>query len=89
MVKMPENKRNVPSLFTCQDGTQITTAQEWMDKRRPEILEMLTREEYGRLPDMSDVKVEIQVTAVRQGDSIMNGRAVRKTVEVEIGRAHV
>ena len=83
MVKMPENKRNVPSLFTCQDGTQITTAQEWMDKRRPEILEMLTREEYGRLPDMSDVKVEIQVTAVRQGDSIMNGRAVRKTVEVE------
>ena len=77
MVKMPENKRNVPSLFVCQDKTRIATAQEWVDKRRPEILEMLRREEYGRLPDMSDVKIDIHVTAVRQGENIMNGRAIR------------
>ena len=83
MVKMPENKRNVPSLFVCQDKTRIATAQEWVDKRRPEILEMLRREEYGRLPDMSDVKIDIHVTAVRQGENIMNGRSIRKTVEVE------
>ncbi len=86
MINIPENKRNVPSLFTCLDGTEIKTAEEWIQKRRPEILEMLRREEYGRLPDMSDVKILMQVTAVRQGAKIMNGRAIRKTVEVEAVR---
>jgi pimeloyl-ACP methyl ester carboxylesterase len=86
MVNMPENKRNVPSLFVCEDGTEVKTAKDWVEKRRPEILEMLRREEYGRLPDMSDVNVDIHVTAVRQGDKIMNGRAIRKTVEVEAVR---
>lgn len=86
MINIPENKRNVPSLLTCIDGTEVKTAQDWINKRRPEILEMLRREEYGRLPDMSDVEIKIQVTAVRQGPKIMNGRAVRKTVEVEAVR---
>lgn len=86
MVHMPENKRNVPSLFICEDGTEVKTAKEWMEKRRPEILEMLRREEYGRLPDMSDVQIAMNVTAVRQGPKIMNGRAIRKTVEVEAVR---
>lgn len=86
MIDMPENKRAVPSLFTCLDGTQVTTPEQWVSKRRPEILEMLRREEYGRLPDMSDVEITIQVTAVRQGPKIMNGRAIRKTVEVEAVR---
>ena len=40
-MRLPKNKRNVPSLFTCLDGTQVTTAKEWQEKRRPEILEML------------------------------------------------
>ena len=86
MLDIPENKRNVPSLFTCLDGTKVETAEEWINKRRPEILEILRREEYGRLPDMSDVDVHMEVTAVRQGPKIMNGRAVRKTVEVEAVR---
>lgn len=86
MINIPENKRNVPSLLTCIDGTEVKTAQDWIHKRRPEILEMLRREEYGRLPDMSDVEIKIQATAVRQGPKIMNGRAVRKTVEVEAVR---
>ncbi len=86
MITIPENKRNVPSLLICGDGTEVKTAQDWVNKRRPEILELLRREEYGRLPDMGDVKINIQVTAVRQGLKIMNGRAIRKTVEVEAVR---
>lgn len=83
MTFIPENTRNVPSLFTCLDGTEIKSSEDWIQKRRPEILEILRREEYGRLPDMSEVEIKIRVVAVRQGDKIMNGRAVRKTVEVE------
>ena len=83
---LPENSMNVPSLFTCLDGSPVCTAEDWMQKRRPEILEILRREEYGRMPDMSDVRIAMNVTAVRQGAKIMNGRAVRKTVEVEAVR---
>lgn len=85
-MRLPENKRNVPSLFTCLDGTQVTTAKEWQEKRRPEILEMLRREEYGCLPDMSDVKVEMRVVAERQGGPMLDPRELRKTVEVEAVR---
>ena len=85
-MKLPENTRNVPSLFTCLDGTEAVTARDWEEKRRPEILEMMRREVYGRLPDMSGVSVSMRVTAERSGDRIMNGRAVRRTVEVEAVR---
>lgn len=86
MINLPENKRNVPSLFVCEDGTPVQTSKDWVEKRRPEILEMLRREEYGRLPDMSDTQVSINVTAERRGPKIMQGLAVRKTVEVEAVR---
>ena len=47
MIHIPENKRNVPSLFTCLDGTEVKTAEDWTGKRRPEILGILRKEEYG------------------------------------------
>lgn len=86
MINMPENKRNIPPLFTCLDGTEVNSPEDWIQKRRPEILEIMRREEYGRLPDMSDVTITMNVVAVRQGKKIMNGRAIRKTVEVEAVR---
>ena len=51
-MERPENKRGVPSVFTCVDGTEVKTKEEWFLKRRPELLELFRREEYGRLPDM-------------------------------------
>ena len=86
MIEMPENKRGVPSVFTCLDGTEVKSSKDWYEKRRPEILELFCREEYGRLPDMSDVEVTIRVADSRQDSSIMEGRAVRKTVEIEAVR---
>lgn len=86
MMKMPENKRGVPSVLTCLDGTKVTDEKLWYEKRRPEILELFRREEYGRLPDMSDVEIHIRVADSRQNETIMEGRAVRRTVEVEAVR---
>lgn len=86
MVTMPENKRKVPPLLICQDGTKVETPKDWTEKRRPEILELLRNEEYGRFPDLSDMGVKILVAAVRSGSKILKGQAVRKTVEVEAVR---
>ena len=71
MIHIPENKRNVPSLFTCLDGTEVKTAEDWTGKRRPEILGILRKEEYGCLPDMGDVQINIRVAAVRQGGNCL------------------
>ena len=86
MIQMPENKRNVPSVLTCLDGTEVTDRETWFHKRRPEILELFRNEEYGRLPDMSDVEIRIRVADSRCCKETMEGQAIRKTVEVEAVR---
>ena len=39
-----------PELLVAKDGTKITTAEAWWQKRRPEIVEDIEREVVGRVP---------------------------------------
>ncbi len=39
-----------PELLVANDGTRITTAEQWWQKRRPEIVEAFEREVIGRVP---------------------------------------
>ncbi len=39
-----------PDALVCRDGTRVTTADQWWQKRRPEIVEDFEREVYGRIP---------------------------------------
>ena len=41
---------NLPDVLTMKNGKKVTTAKEWWDIRRPEIVEDMDREVYGRLP---------------------------------------
>lgn len=41
---------NWPELMVAKDGTKITTAEQWWQKRRPEIAEDFEREVVGRIP---------------------------------------
>ena len=38
----------IPPLLTCSDGTQVTTKEQWENKRRPELLELFRSQVYGR-----------------------------------------
>ncbi len=40
----------LPDPLVATDGSKITTAAEWRERRRPELLEFFTREMYGRSP---------------------------------------
>src|ERR1051325_135361 len=40
----------LPDILTTKDGKKITTADLWWKQRRPEIVEDIEREMYGRLP---------------------------------------
>ncbi|WAJ22692.1 alpha/beta hydrolase family protein [Lacrimispora xylanolytica] len=80
---MIENKRNIPSILTCLDGTEVGDWETWLKKRRSELLNLFRQEEYGFLPDMSEVEIKIRVADSRRSEEIMQGRAIRNTVEVE------
>jgi len=54
---------NIPDPLTMNDGQKVTTAQQWWDKRRPELVEMLEKYVYGRVPARVP-KVTWTVTAV-------------------------
>ena len=40
----------LPDILTTKNGTKVTTADDWWKKRRPELIEDLEKEVYGRLP---------------------------------------
>jgi hypothetical protein len=41
---------NLPDVLTLKDGKKVTTPEMWWKQRRPEIVEDMEREVYGRLP---------------------------------------
>ena len=41
---------NLPDVMTLKNGQKVTTAEQWWKQRRPEIVEDMDREVYGRVP---------------------------------------
>ncbi len=59
-----ESKANpfpkLPAALTLKNGKKVTTAQQWWNQRRPEIVEDFDREIYGRVPARTpEVKWEV------------------------------
>jgi hypothetical protein len=53
----------LPQLLRTADGETVNTPEAWWSQRRPEIVELLEREVYGRVPDdVPGVKWEIRQT---------------------------
>ncbi len=53
----------LPDILTTKDGKKVTTAKMWWEKRRPEIVEGLEKEVYGRLPkNIPGVKWTVEIT---------------------------
>jgi hypothetical protein len=50
-----ESKANpfpdIPDPLTMNDGQKVTSAEQWWDKRRPELVEALSKYVYGRVPN--------------------------------------
>lgn len=54
---------DLPELLVSESGEVVTTAQQWYETRRPEIVELLEREVYGRVPgNVPKVNWEIRKT---------------------------
>lgn len=53
----------LPDILLTRDGKKVITPEMWWNKRRPEIVEDMEREVYGRLPkNIPAVKWEVEIT---------------------------
>jgi len=69
----------LPELLLSEQGDKITTAREWSQLRRPEILESFTRQVYGKVPD-SPLQIDFDETATYS--DALDGKATLKEVKV-------
>jgi len=54
---------NLPEILTLKNGKKVTTAEQWWNQRRPEIVEDAERELYGRIPkDVPKVTWTVKIT---------------------------
>jgi len=54
---------NLPDVLVLKNGTRVTTPEMWWKQRRPEIVEDMEREVYGRIPkDVPRVSWTVKVT---------------------------
>ena len=69
--------RGIPALLTMNDGRDVKTPDDWRERRR-ELIELLSREEYGYTPAAPD-KTEGETV---ESASAFAGKAVQETVHL-------
>lgn len=69
----------LPDLFTMTDGTPVKTPASWLEKRRPELLEIFRKEVYGIAPPKPE---NLAFRVVDKDEQAIDGKATRKQVEI-------
>ena len=75
--KVPQYE--LPDALICTDGTPVTDAQTWTEKRRPEILQLFEQQMYGKSPGRPE-NMTCELTSIAR--DALDGKAVRKEVSV-------
>jgi hypothetical protein len=70
----------LPSALVLADGSPVRDAATWRQKRRRELLELFSREVYGRTPGGRPAGMHWKVTSVDR--HALDGKAVRKEITV-------
>lgn len=74
---------DLPDPLVGSDGKPVTSAEQWKQQRRPEILAAFQNEVYGRSPaPPQDVLVDV----LERNDHALGGKAIRKQVRLQLAR---
>ena len=76
---MSTREASLPEALIALDGTKIMTAEQWMEKRRPEILDLFREHVYGREAVKCPENLSFK-TYTKEG--MMNGRSKRRKVNI-------
>lgn len=71
------NKYTLPEVLVMKNGEKVKTTQEWLEKRRPEIVEDFESEIYGRLPK-NIPSVTWKVVSVK--DTMIGNQAIKEKI---------
>ena len=74
------NSLPIPDMLTCVDGTKVTTKEQWLEKRRPELLKLFESEVYGRTPYGKPARIETKVLSV--DNRALGGKATQFRVRL-------
>ena len=69
-----------PDPLTMRDGTKVTSKEDWMAKRRPELQTLFQHYMYGYLPKPTKVRAE-----VHRVKKLFNGKATKKEITLHYG----
>ena len=73
-------KFELPDPLVAADGTKIETADDWRNKRRPELLDLFAREMFGKRPSVAPEKIAFEeLTSDRNA---LGGKATRKEIRI-------
>ena len=76
-------KYELPDPLTMRDGTKVKSASDWIEKRRPEMLELFREHVYGRSPERpSGLKFKV----IQNDATALDGRAIRREVLITFAR---
>lgn len=73
----------LPDVLRCADGTRVTSAAIWVNKRRPELLKLFEEIQFGKMPPPSSTRFEV----FDKGTPAFNGKATRKQVTIYLAKA--
>ncbi|MFO7177981.1 MAG: acetylxylan esterase [Pseudomonadota bacterium] len=71
----------LPDVLVASDGTRIASAEAWRARRRPELLELFSREVYGRTPP----PVPVRVAVASVDEQACFGLVTRRELDVTVG----
>ena len=69
----------LPEVLVTKNGKRITNANDWEKYRRAELIDIFTKEIYGKLPDK---KIEVSYNILEESSKACQGKAKRKQVEI-------
>lgn len=73
----------LPDALVMSDGSKVVSREQWMEQRRPELMEMFRHEVYGYEPGRPK---GLHFETVSEDSSTMEGRATRKEVRIWFDR---
>jgi hypothetical protein len=71
----------LPEILKAADGTPITTADDWTEVRRPEVLELFRKHVYGRVPT---TPYQLRFQLANKEPQAMSGAATLKQIDIVV-----
>lgn len=70
---------NLPNLLAFSNGTHLTTVSQWQEMRRPEIIDVLSEQIFGRTPFI-DLSPEYEI--ISSDSNYLDGAATREEIKI-------